>query len=91
VPLVLMIYGLMFLALISACVGASLAELASAMPNSGGQYYWTTQLAPRKYAAFLAFLTGGLNWAGSIFASSSVSLSLASSLVGLYALGHPGL
>ncbi|KAG8713548.1 hypothetical protein FRC08_013118 [Ceratobasidium sp. 394] len=87
---VLMIYGIILVALVSTCIGASLAELASAMPNSGGQYYWASQLAPRKRAPFLAFLTGALNWAGSIFASSSVALSLATSFVGLYALGHPG-
>ncbi|KAF8602321.1 putative choline transport protein Ctr [Ceratobasidium sp. AG-I] len=85
-----MVYGLVLVAFVSVCIGASLAELASAMPNSGGQYYWTSQIAPRKYAPLLAFLTGGLNWAGSIFASSSVTLSLGSSMVGLYALGHPG-
>ncbi|KAJ1302731.1 hypothetical protein OPQ81_003044 [Rhizoctonia solani] len=55
----------------------------------GGQYYWAGQIAPKKYARPLAFLTGALGWAGAMFASSSVTLGLASSLVGLYALGHP--
>lgn len=86
-----MIYGLILLALISVCIGASLSELASAMPNSGGQYYWTIRIAPQKYAPLFAFLTGAMNWAGAVFASSSVTLGLANSLVGLYALGHPGL
>ncbi|CAE6416624.1 unnamed protein product [Rhizoctonia solani] len=86
---VLMVYGLVFLALISVCIGVSLSELASAMPNSGGQYYWAGQIAPKKHARLLAFLTGALNWAGAVFASSSVTLGLASSLVGLYVLGHP--
>ncbi|CEL56112.1 Choline transport protein OS=Saccharomyces cerevisiae (strain ATCC 204508 / S288c) GN=HNM1 PE=1 SV=1 [Rhizoctonia solani AG-1 IB] len=85
---VLMVYGLIFIALLSVCIGASLSELASAMPNSGGQYYWAGQIAPKRHAHLLAFLTGALNWAGSIFASSSVTLALSSSLVGLYALGH---
>ncbi|CAE6442432.1 unnamed protein product [Rhizoctonia solani] len=89
INLVLMIYGLVFLALISVCVGVSLSELASAMPNSGGQYYWAGQIAPKRHARLLAFLTGALGWAGSVFASSSATLGLASSLVGLYALGHP--
>ncbi|QRW22268.1 amino acid permease [Rhizoctonia solani] len=87
---VLMVYGLIFLALVSVCIGVSLSELASAMPNSGGQYYWAGQIAPKRHAPLLAFLTGALNWAGSVFASSSVTLALASSFVGLYALGHPG-
>ncbi|CAN9461354.1 unnamed protein product [Alternaria alternata] len=36
----LVIYGIMLIALISTCVGISLSELASAMPNAGGQYFW---------------------------------------------------
>ncbi|QRV91382.1 amino acid permease [Ceratobasidium sp. AG-Ba] len=70
---VLIIYGIILIALVSTGVGISLAELASAMPNSGGQYYWT------------------IGWAGAVFTSASVCLSLGSSLVGMYALGHPDL
>lgn len=33
----LIIYGIILIALISTCVGISLSELASAMPNAGGQ------------------------------------------------------
>ncbi|KAG9096432.1 hypothetical protein FS749_008508 [Ceratobasidium sp. UAMH 11750] len=61
------------------------------MPNSGGQYYWTSQLAPRRWAPLLSFLTGAVGWAGAVFTSASVCLSLGSSLVGMYALGHPEL
>ncbi|CAE6405799.1 unnamed protein product [Rhizoctonia solani] len=86
---VLVIYGIILIATISTGVGISLAELASAMPNSGGQYYWTAQLAPRKCAPILSFLTGAVGWAGAVFTSASVCLSLGSSLVGMYALGHP--
>ncbi|CAE6428637.1 unnamed protein product [Rhizoctonia solani] len=86
---VLVIYGIILIATISVGVGISLAELASAMPNSGGQYYWTGQLASRKYAPILSFLTGAMGWAGAVFTSASVCLSLGSSLVGMYVLGHP--
>ncbi|QRW05442.1 amino acid permease [Ceratobasidium sp. AG-Ba] len=88
---VLIIYGIILIALVSTGVGISLAELASAMPNSGGQYYWTSQLAPRRWAPLLSFLTGAVGWAGAVFTSASVCLSLGSSLVGMYALGHPDL
>ncbi|KAG8745700.1 hypothetical protein FRC10_007180 [Ceratobasidium sp. 414] len=88
---VLVIYGIILIALVSTGVGISLAELASAMPNSGGQYYWTSQLAPRRWAPLLSFLTGAVGWAGAVFTSASVCLSLGSSLVGMYALGHPDL
>lgn len=35
---VLLIYGIILIAVISVGVGVSLSELASAMPNAGGQY-----------------------------------------------------
>lgn len=48
-----MIYGpiLMFL-LVGACA-ATLAELASVYPTAGGQYHWTSILAPQKMSRAL--------------------------------------
>ena len=85
---VLLVYGIILLAIISICVGISLSELASAMPNSGGQYYWTSELAPKKYARPASYLTGWVAYAGALFTSASVSLSMASAIVGMYQLGH---
>jgi choline transport protein len=73
------------------CVGLSLSELASALPNAGGQYFWANELAPQKYAKFASYLTGWFAWAGSIFTSVSVAVSLGSSIVGCIQLFHPGL
>lgn len=39
------VYGLILFALISTCVGISLSELASALPNAGGQYFVSRILA----------------------------------------------
>ncbi|KAF7591542.1 hypothetical protein BBP40_001421 [Aspergillus hancockii] len=86
---VLTIYGIPWIACISACVGVSLSELASAMPNSGGQYFWAGELAPKRYAALASYLTGWLAWAGAIFTCASVSLSLGSAGVGMWQLSHP--
>lgn len=88
---ILIIYGIILIALISTCVGISLSELASALPNAGGQYYWANELAPRRYANFASYLTGWFAWAGSIFTSASVALAMGSALVGCYQLGHPDL
>lgn len=44
----LIIYGIILIALVSTCVGVSLSELASAMPNAGGQYFWANELAPKR-------------------------------------------
>ncbi|PYH94550.1 amino acid transporter [Aspergillus ellipticus CBS 707.79] len=77
---VLAVYGIPLLGCISACVGASLSELASAMPNAGGEYFWTGELAKSKrYAHLASFLTGWFAWAGSIFTTASR----------IYQLNHP--
>ena len=88
---VLVVYGIIIIAFISTCVGVSLSELASAFPNAGGQYFWANELAPQKYAKFASYLTGWFAWAGSIFTSVSVAVSLGSSIVGCIQLFHPGL
>jgi choline transport protein len=85
----MIIYGIIIIACISMCIAISLSELVSAMPNAGGQYYWTLKLAPPKYANFFAYMCGAFAWAGSVFTSASVTISLASSIVGMYLLVHP--
>src|SRR4051794_36016900 len=47
---VLIVYGIILIALVSTCVGISLSELSSAFPNSGGQYFWANELAPKEYS-----------------------------------------
>jgi len=88
---VLLIYGIILVAMISSCVAISLSELASALPNAGGQYFWANELAPKRYANFASYLTGWFAWAGSIFTSASVALAMGSATVGLYQLTHPKL
>lgn len=83
----LIVYGIIIIACISTCIGISLSELASAYPNAGGQYYWTMKLAPPKYSPFASYLCGSFAWAGSVFTSASVTLSIALALVGMYVLG----
>ena len=48
----LIIYGIILIAIVSIGVGVSLSELASAMPNAGGQYFWANELAPKRFANF---------------------------------------
>lgn len=88
---VLTIYGIPWIAFVSTCVGVTLSELASAMPNAGGQYFWASELSPKRYAAFASYLTGWLAWAGAIFTCASVALSLGSAGVGMWQLSHPDL
>ncbi|KAL1792586.1 hypothetical protein ACET3X_009093 [Alternaria dauci] len=85
----LVIYGIMLIALISTCVGISLSELASAMPNAGGQYFWAGELAPKRFTRLASYMTGWLAWWGAMFTSASVALAMGSAVVGCYQLGHP--
>ncbi|KAF3174332.1 hypothetical protein TWF788_008710 [Orbilia oligospora] len=86
---VVTVYGICLIALISTCVAISLSEMASAMPNAGGQYFWASELAPRRWSNFLAYITGGIAWAGAVFTSASATLSVASALVGVYQICNP--
>ena len=86
---VLLVYGILLCCLISICVGVSLAELASALPNAGGQYFWANELAPRRIGNFAAYVTGWFAWAGAIFTSAAVAFAVGSALVGCWKLTHP--
>lgn len=88
---VLIVYGIILIALISTCVAITLSELASSMPNAGGQYFWANELAPKRWAGAASWTTGWFAWWGSIFTSASVALGLGSAVMGCIQLFHPNL
>ncbi|CZT41404.1 probable UGA4 GABA permease-also involved in delta-aminolevulinate transport [Rhynchosporium secalis] len=59
-------------------VAASLGELGSAMPTSGGIYYWVARLTPPRQRAFVCWLAGYMNVLGyiSIYASTIYAATL---------------
>ncbi|KAI5809786.1 choline transporter [Peziza echinospora] len=85
------VYGIAWIALVNGCVGITLSELASAMPNSGGQYYWAQELAPPEWANFLAYCTGAIGWAGGVFTCASTALAISSGLMGMIQINNPTL
>lgn len=85
----MVVYGIIIIALISICIGISLGELSSAYPHAGGQFWWALQLAPPRYKRFAAYMCGSFAYAGSVFTSASTTLSVATEVVGMYALTHP--
>lgn len=56
-------YGWLLLTIISTCIAASLAEICSAFPTSGGVYYWSAMLSTRRWAPLASYVTG---WVGLI-------------------------
>lgn len=75
-----LVYGFIYAILGALSTAASLAELASIYPTSGGQYHWTAMLAPPNQKAFLSWLCGWiatLGWvantaAGAFFAATMI-------------------
>lgn len=71
-------------------VAYSLAEIASAFPTAAGTPYAVSQLAPKKYAALLTWLTCFSNWLCQITASPLVNYSGSCMMLALYSYNSPG-
>ncbi|GAM42824.1 hypothetical protein TCE0_044r17147 [Talaromyces pinophilus] len=85
------IYGFILVTILQSFLGASLAEFVSSYPTEGGMYHWIAAIAPKRYSAFLSFITGWLTVCGWIFTTASTNLIFAEVVQALYALYHPDL
>lgn len=84
-----MIYGYIFAFLGALATCASMAEMASMYPISGGQYHWVALLAPRRQAKFLSWLTGWLSTLGWQAATSTGTYLGGTIVQSLVALNDP--
>ncbi|KAL7783094.1 amino acid transporter [Trichoderma ceciliae] len=71
-------------------VSAGMAELASAYPVAGAQYYWTFMVASEKYKAFGSFINGWMSIIGWWLASGSVANFNSSMILEIVTVWHPG-
>ncbi|KAJ5150975.1 amino acid/polyamine transporter I [Penicillium canariense] len=71
-------------------IAASIAELASAIPASGGVYHWATVTAGPKYGRICGWFAGWLNFFAWSFGVSANCSIIGSMIVYAYALFHPG-
>lgn len=71
------------------CIANSMAELSSAFPTSGGLYYATAQLAPKKYAPLLSWIVGWSNYLVQVTGAPSVDYAGASMILALKTLSDP--
>jgi len=69
-------------------IAASIAELASSMPTSGGVYHWASVTAG-SWGRSIGFFCGALNFFGWIFDMASVISIPANVVVEMYANYHP--
>lgn len=77
-----LIYGYLVVWAGNLAVFASLSELVSMAPTSGGQYHWVAMLAPPSIGKFLSYLTGWLTVSGWL-----VSVASTCSMTGLMIQG----
>lgn len=71
------------------CVAASMAEISSAFPTSGGLYYATAMLAPPKYKVILSWIVGWSNYFVQVTGAPSVAYSTASIILTCKQLADP--
>lgn len=66
------------------CLVATMAEMTSMAPTSGGQYHWVSEFAPPRYQKFLSYMTGwmaALGWVTGCPSTAQLTGSLVQGLV----------
>ncbi|MCJ1472440.1 hypothetical protein MMC13_001088 [Lambiella insularis] len=58
-------------------VGLGMAEIVSAIPTSGGPYFWAARLAPVSHAPFASWITGWFNLLGQVAVTTGITFGLA--------------
>ena len=84
-----MFLGWIMVLIVDECVAVSLGELASRYPTSAGPYYWSFQLANKKWRKLLSFVTGWTWLIGNWTITLSVNFGFASLIVASISLYHP--
>ncbi|KAI0192643.1 amino acid transporter-like protein [Xylaria flabelliformis] len=84
-----LLYGFIVVWIGTLSVFATLSELVSMAPTSGGQYHWVSMLAPSSCRKFLGYLTGWLAITGWQALVASGSLVTGTMIQGLILLTHP--
>ncbi|KAM5381189.1 hypothetical protein ACJZ2D_003105 [Fusarium nematophilum] len=78
-----LIYGFIFVWIGNISFFATLCELVSIAPTSGGQYHWVAMLAPRICSKYLSYITGWLTLAGWLGTSAAGAFLAATMIQGL--------
>lgn len=84
-----LIYGLIVAGIVMGILAAGFAELASAYPSAGGQYYIVYMLFPHETRRVAAFLTGWITIISIMAATASCSFFVAGSMLNLIAMWIP--
>jgi amino acid permease (GABA permease) len=70
------VWGWLFVGVMTTFVGLSMAEVCSSFPTAGGLYYWAAKLAPRNAAAW-SWFTGWFNFLGQVAVTAGIDFGAA--------------
>ncbi|CZR40579.1 uncharacterized protein FPRO_05479 [Fusarium proliferatum ET1] len=73
----------------SLAIGASLAEIASIYPTSGGQYHWVTALSPERGRKIASWMTGWISIGGQVVLLASAGFYSSFMVQGLIFVSSP--
>ncbi|KAH8716841.1 amino acid permease-like protein [Phaeosphaeriaceae sp. PMI808] len=72
---VTILWGWVFVSLVSLSIAASLAEICAVYPTAGGVYYWSAMLSTREWAPIASWITGWLTLVGNWTVTLSINFS----------------
>ncbi|GAP91219.1 putative APC amino acid permease [Rosellinia necatrix] len=70
-------------------VAVAMGEIVSAIPTSGGPYFWAALMAPPRWSAFAAWITGWFNLLGQVAVTTGISFGLANLIATAAAVKSP--
>ncbi|KAM3160865.1 GABA-specific permease [Lachancea thermotolerans] len=88
--MVSLMWGWLIAGIFILAVGCGMAELASAIPTSGGLYYYTYYYSPEKYKAFLSFVIGNTNSLALVAGLCSITYGLAQEILSIVVVAKDG-
>ncbi|KAL1895024.1 hypothetical protein Sste5346_005444 [Sporothrix stenoceras] len=83
------IWTMPIVAVMTVILSLGMAELASAYPVAGAQYYWSYMVASGPYKPFAAYINGWMSVIGWWMGASSVSNFVASMVLSIASLWYP--
>lgn len=87
---VTLIYGIIIIFIFGGACALSMAEIASVHPTAGGQYHWTSILAPVSASRGLSYWCGAINVFGWIATSAGFIITFPIMALALASFWNPG-
>ncbi|MBV36906.1 MAG: hypothetical protein CMP47_15870 [Rickettsiales bacterium] len=83
------IWTLTIAGVMTAVTGIGMAELSSAYPVAGAQYYWSFVVSSPEWAPFASYISAGISTLGWWLGLASVTNFISAMIVGIAQLNHP--